>query len=414
MVQLSGSRNDAVMFSVWFVLDDFFQQFFSPKNWFFTVIMAQHSKMAPNSSADLLEKTDVSSQMVGLSLGIETPENVRLNYQLAGPTARCIAYFIDFLIRMVSLVFIAIGLLMSGGIFSPLLSVGLFLVIYFLVEWAYYIVSEGFFRGKTFGKHAMGIRVIQERGYPLTLWSAVLRNLLRAADALPSFAAVAGVGLYGVGFFTMLSTKNFQRLGDLVARTIVVTERSIQLPQEPIILEKIRPLSREDIGRFIPDQRALSIIEQFLGRRHQLTHQRGHALALVLAIRLAERLEFRGDAQQVQNYPMAFLARVYVTFLDTRDAQKSRQEKSAETEHYEEVNADDLETLYDDLYQDYQRDESAVPTGSQRDVHHRRSRQQESRQQESRQQKSRRQEVRDRNERYRNEQDDRTFPEDWR
>lgn len=271
-----------------------------------------------SSSSDRVSaaRTDErGSTTVSLALQIETPENVVLNYQLAGPAVRITAYIIDFLVRCGLLVAISIFLIVVGISISPYASMGAFLVSMFLLNWGYYIFCEGLFRGKTIGKHAMGLRVIQEQGYPLTFWSAVLRNLLREADALPGLFTGVGFGVYGVGFCSMFLTRNLQRVGDIAARTVVITERSVILPREPIILEKIQPLPHTEIGSYVPPPHFLSMIEQFLGRRFVLTHGRGHGLAGILAGSLAKRLEFRGDRNLVEQYPMAFLARVYVTFL---------------------------------------------------------------------------------------------------
>lgn len=252
--------------------------------------------------------TAEAPQPIGLDLHVETPENIVLDYQLAGPAVRCAAYLIDLLVRIVAMVAISVVLFCFGAPFLPGTMSGLWFVLLFLNEWGYFVFCEGFFRGKSIGKHALGLRVVQEGGYPITFWSAMLRNLLRFPDAMPYL-------LYGVGFFSTLLTRHFQRLGDLAARTVVITERHVVLPREPVILEKIEPLSRDDIGTYVPGDRVLSLIDEFLGRRHVLTHERGHALAAILASRLAERLNYQGDARLVQQYPMAFLARVYVTYL---------------------------------------------------------------------------------------------------
>jgi uncharacterized RDD family membrane protein YckC len=238
-------------------------------------------------------------------LPVETPENVVLTYQLAGPTLRCAAYLIDTAVRAAGVMVIGI-VLACAGVAAPGLSMGLLLVMLFLVEWGYFVICEGFFRGQSIGKHVLKLRVIDERGHPLTFWSALTRNLVRAADAVP---------LYGPALIAMLLSRRFQRLGDLAARTVVIQERQIVLPREPVILEKIQPLSRDDLGSYVPPERTLALIDEFLGRRHVLTHERGHALAAVLARALASRLEYRGDGKLVESYPMAFLARVYVTFL---------------------------------------------------------------------------------------------------
>ena len=258
---------------------------------------------------------------VTTALKVETPENVILNYQLAGPAARCGAFLIDLLVRLVIL-FIALMVLCVGAMSeaivtqSVLASLGLFQVFYFVLDWSYFVLLEWWWGGKSVGKHAVGIRVIDRKGYPISFWKSALRNFVRVADSLP-------FQLYGVGFLTILLTRRGQRLGDLFVGTVVITERSVHLPREPIILERIQPLPHTIISSsFRPEQRTLAAIEQFLGRRHVLTHERGHALAAVLASCLAERMEYRGEAQLVQQYPMAFLARVYVTYYKQADEEE--------------------------------------------------------------------------------------------
>ncbi|MFQ5733248.1 MAG: RDD family protein [Planctomycetaceae bacterium] len=249
---------------------------------------------------------------VTTALQVETPENVVLNYQLAGPAVRCAAYLIDVAVRF-GIVFVLSIVLCAGAFALPFASIGAAFVAWFVINWFYFVILEWRWRGKSVGKHAMGIRVIDRNGYPINFWSSALRNFLRFADSMPFL-------LHGVGFASILITKRGQRIGDLFAGTVVIAERTVRLPREPIILERIQPLPRVEIGSsFVPGPRTLAIIEQFLGRRFVLTHERGHALASVLAARLAGRLDYRGDAGLVQQYPMAFLARVYVTFLKRDD-----------------------------------------------------------------------------------------------
>jgi len=261
--------------------------------------------------------TPERSLSISTELVIETPENVLLTYRLAGPAVRLMAYCVDFLIRgAIIIAAIVVGAFVAsaaGILIGPTaisISVGLYFVIFFIIDWAYFGLSESCFRGKTIGKHVFGLRVIQEQGYPITLWGAVLRNFVRAADSL---------SFYGVGFIAMLVAGKFRRLGDLVARTVVIEERRVSVPREPIILEKIEPLERTDLGGFVPAGQTLALIEDFLGRRHVLPYRRGHAMARVLAQALAKRLDYGGDSELVERYPMAFLARVYATFHQTRE-----------------------------------------------------------------------------------------------
>jgi len=254
----------------------------------------------------------VRRTVFGLEMQIETPENVVLTYQLAGPAQRYIAYMIDLAIRMA----ILIGMMMvipMLGIVLPGTATGILLVMIFLNTWGYYTISEGFFKGQSIGKHFCGLRVIRDGGYPITFWPALLRNLVRSADAIV---------FYGIGVTVMLLTRRFQRLGDLVAGTVVIQERSLSLPRKPVILDKIQPLDKNEIGSFLPSDEVLSLIDEFIGRRHVLTYDRGHALAAILANNLAERLNYSGDPKKVTQYPMAFLAAVYKTFSFSQEDDK--------------------------------------------------------------------------------------------
>ena len=102
---------------------------------------------------------------VSTDLVVETPENVRLTYQLAGPAVRLLAYLID-LARRAIILFIVFMIAIAGGVAGAFgASFGFFMVVFFFVDWAYFGLSEALFRGKTIGKQIMGLRVFQEQGY---------------------------------------------------------------------------------------------------------------------------------------------------------------------------------------------------------------------------------------------------------
>ena len=83
--------------------------------------------------------------------------------------------------------------------------VGLFVLLYF-------VVMEGAL-GYTPGKYVMGLRVISADGFSLSWGQAIVRNVLLPVDAL--------VG-YLVGVICIWATERRQRVGDLVAKTVVV------------------------------------------------------------------------------------------------------------------------------------------------------------------------------------------------
>jgi uncharacterized RDD family membrane protein YckC len=166
-------------------------------------------------------------------LNIETPEQVELRFPIAGIGSRFLAVMTDSLLKAVVLAFlIFVFLLLSGSSMMTIgastsnaranwLIAGCFML-FFLAQWAYYSLFEAFWNGQTPGKRLLKIRVIKDSGRQITFFEALARNLLRIIDWLPTF--------YFVGVISMLCNKEQKRLGDLVAGTIVVHERSDEQP----------------------------------------------------------------------------------------------------------------------------------------------------------------------------------------
>ncbi|MCE9527749.1 MAG: RDD family protein, partial [Planctomycetales bacterium] len=75
-------------------------------------------------------------------------------------------------------------------------------------------MCETFFNGQTPGKWLLGLRTLTYEGQPISALQAIFRNLMRAADLLMPL----------LGLTVMMFNRRFQRLGDLVAGTIVVVE----------------------------------------------------------------------------------------------------------------------------------------------------------------------------------------------
>ena len=146
-------------------------------------------------------------------LRIRTPEGIAFSYQLAGPVARCMAWALDLIAILV------IGQGVSSvcaklGIISPDFAAALSMIAYFVVSIGYGVFTEWAWRGQTFGKRIMRLRVMDAHGLRLQFNQILMRNLLRFADLLP--------GCYLVGGVAMVLSRRAQRLGDLAANTVVV------------------------------------------------------------------------------------------------------------------------------------------------------------------------------------------------
>src|SRR5271156_4545441 len=167
-------------------------------------------------------------------LNIETPEQVALRFPIAGVGSRFLALLTDLVIQglaLLAMFFIFVLIIGSSkklpGLSAPSeIAVKWFIaavvLFYFLLYWGYYSLFEAFRNGQTPGKRLLKIRVIKDSGRQITLFEALARNLLRVIDMLPSF--------YLVGVISMLCNREQKRLGDLVAGTIVVHERSDEQP----------------------------------------------------------------------------------------------------------------------------------------------------------------------------------------
>jgi len=88
----------------------------------------------------------------------------------------------------------------SWGLFSFILYIG------------YYTYLEGS-RGQTIGKMITKIKVVREDGSPIDMNQAFTRNILRIID---------GIVAYLIGAILIWRSDKKQRLGDRVARTVVV------------------------------------------------------------------------------------------------------------------------------------------------------------------------------------------------
>ena len=147
--------------------------------------------------------------MLDTTRRVATPEGIELTLHLAGPVARAMAWAIDLLIRAAIVWIVALVVLQLGRS-----GVGVVLLTAFFVEWLLPAWFEAAWNGQTPGKRAMGLAVLNDDGSPVRWPAALTRNLLRAVDFLPV--------LYGIGLVTMLFNRDFKRLGDLAAGTVVV------------------------------------------------------------------------------------------------------------------------------------------------------------------------------------------------
>jgi uncharacterized RDD family membrane protein YckC len=230
------------------------------------------------------------------TITIVTPENVEITYELAGIGSRALAAIVDALIHalMFALIIGAVIALGQAGVtlppeLAPWIG-GAGILLLFGLFWGYYIYFETRWSGQTPGKRVVGLRVIKDGGYPIDFRAALIRNLMRYVDYLP--------GAYGVGVLSIFFSRDYKRLGDFVAGTLVVRERAghtvqrLVLPEEPTMAAAEPPPF--DVSRLTRAE--YLAVRQYLDRREALPPPRRLQLRHRIADPLMARLEwFRDD-----------------------------------------------------------------------------------------------------------------------
>ncbi len=260
---------------------------------------------------------------------VATPENIEIEYELAGAGSRFVANMFDALMQFL----LFLGLLIVGYIVDMLLGLShaawaratldflenilqaLLSIAVFVVLWGYFIWFELRWNGQTPGKRQQGLRVVRDGGYPVNAYAVLTRNLLRVVDGIPimtlglvgaglserqyaGYGAIGGLQIVATLGFVLLSARN-QRLGDFVAGTMVVKQRAPRVPTlealapPPRVLpEHLAAFALADIGRHVyemtvPEYRA---VRHAIDRRWQMPMEIQQQAAARLAVPLMERL----------------------------------------------------------------------------------------------------------------------------
>ena len=204
-------------------------------------------------------------------------EGVRLALAPAGVGSRVIATTIDAAIQSVAiLVLVLLDVALAGS--ADAAAIEAVVITEFVVVLAGYpIVSEWLSRGRTLGKLALGLRVVRDDGGPIGFRQALVRGLagfiLEKPGLLFPLTTIAGL-------VTMSISSREKRMGDMLAGTVVLNERSA--PQVLAPLPNWVPMQLQqwvvslDLHR-LDDRLALSA-RQFVTRAHQMTYPAQAAL----------------------------------------------------------------------------------------------------------------------------------------
>lgn len=267
------------------------------------------------------------------SVRVITPENIEFEYALAGPFQRLPAFLFDVLLRITTycVIIFLMALLFSWiAIGSMIFGVAAFLL-FFIFSWFYGIYFESRFNGRTPGKMIFRLRVISSDGRPINTVQAALRNLLRLADmnvlvSLQLFSPEAPpmfiIPTMSVGLVAMALTRRMQRLGDLAAGTMVVSEVGKRSPWN------LQPddLRAFGLAELIPATYPISsslaqTVGMYMENRARFSPARRMEVAKHLSVPLIKKFELLPDTS-----PDLLLCALYVRiFLSEQQQQTGRE-----------------------------------------------------------------------------------------
>jgi uncharacterized RDD family membrane protein YckC len=238
-------------------------------------------------------------------LTIETPEHVELQFAIATIGNRFLACAIDHTIQAAAIIVLGIiGYNVSEGFrsLSRLLTldpkegslwvVAISLLATFVIVMGYFMIFETVWSGQTPGKRLLKLRVIQEDGRPITFFAAMTRNLLRGADIQP-------FPFYSVGILSVFASRQARRLGDFVANTVVIKERSAEAPKFDEVfkgevidfaLHRIAPAVefQGDVRSITPSE--ITAVESYLRRRTEIPEHPRQWLAWRISVPLLQKI----------------------------------------------------------------------------------------------------------------------------
>lgn len=225
-------------------------------------------------------------------LTIDTPEQIPLEFHLAGVGSRFLALGFDLLLQIAGWIVLGIilGIIFSGGMpeTAAVWIWAIVIFLWFLTNVGYFAIFESIWNGQTPGKRLVRIRVVKEDGRPIHVADAISRNLLRMIDQQPGL-------FYAVGITTVMFSKNYKRLGDYVAGTVVVHEKPLEevAPTWQAVeaaMTQADPPAGVYNGKLLTPQE-LQVIEAFLQRRYELSPEMRAQTATQIAQRIVYRLQ---------------------------------------------------------------------------------------------------------------------------
>jgi uncharacterized RDD family membrane protein YckC len=204
------------------------------------------------------------------TIELELAEEINLQLELANVGSRSLAILVDIALCG-AVVFLVYSLTYLAGhdmaldwltrVGSSALQIAL-VVLIFGSQWLYFGFFEWAWNGQTPGKRMLRLRVIKMDGTSVSWTDVLLRNLARPIDTF------GPMGL--IGLFMIFVSRKGQRLGDWMARTLVIHEAAIDWS----IFDQLEESETSSAGMALPSVRLTSaqweLLHRYLNRRATL------------------------------------------------------------------------------------------------------------------------------------------------
>ena len=232
----------------------------------------------------------IATRPLEQTVDVETPELVLLSYSIAGVGSRVLAALTDLAICLVAVFALVLAVVVleprlpSAGRVSASWAAAVLILAQFAVLWGYYVLFEGLMDGQTPGKRIHRLRVVREGGFSVGFGTSAVRNLVRIVDMQP-------VLFYLVGLASIFATRRGQRVGDIVAGTLVVREglREQAASSPAPAARRPEPVGAPALQTALSEEE-FRVLDRFVQRWDSLEPPRRAAIAGTLAGRFESAL----------------------------------------------------------------------------------------------------------------------------
>jgi uncharacterized RDD family membrane protein YckC len=235
---------------------------------------------------------------------IGTAFNIDLEFEIAEFHKRLLAYIIDFVLLIIYLYSMKY-MLYNEFLLNLDESIGMDILVISLPMLLYSLLTELWFNGQTLGKKIMSIRVISLEGGEPTFGQYLLRWITRffewpfffgyiAFSAFNLVGYIFATGMFGIAVVIIISvTAKNQRLGDLIAGTVVVNTKSALTLADTVFMQ----IDKTDYKVMFPQVMRLSDrdINTIKGVLMQASKRNNYDMCHRVAMKIKEVLQIQSD-----------------------------------------------------------------------------------------------------------------------